>query len=49
MIYETLTALRVSSLLDAQRQSIENNPARMASTTVLARSKGNARGEAETV
>jgi hypothetical protein len=48
MIYETLTALRVSSLLDAQRQSIEN-PARMASTTMLARSKGNARGEAETV
>jgi hypothetical protein len=48
MIYETLTPLRVSSLLDTQRQSIEN-PARMAATAVLARSKGNAGGEAETV
>jgi hypothetical protein len=48
MIYETLASLRVSSLLDARRQSIEN-PARMACTCVLARSKGNAKGEAETV
>jgi hypothetical protein len=47
MIYETLTPLWASSFLDARRQSIEN-PARMASNDVFARSKGNARGEAET-
>jgi hypothetical protein len=48
MIYETLIPLWAASLLDARRQSIETLT-RMAATAVLARLKGNARGEAKTV